>query len=153
MKGEKLLKFAVTLLVVSSAISCEEKKAVVSEPEKMVNSFFDTYKTSGPREAVHLLLSPNKYIREDSVGVKLENLANGLGDLHGIEKIREKTYGESLVLLTYIVKYSQQPIRFSFKFYQPGNGWRIQSFFYEPDFIDEMDETIKPYRLKENHEN
>jgi hypothetical protein len=69
-----------------------------------------------------------------------------MGDFQGIEKIGEKTYGTGIVIITFVVKYSQQPIRFNF--YQPGNGWRIQDFNFQTAFLNELDETVKPYRLK-----
>jgi hypothetical protein len=150
------MKFELTLLtvLVLTLSSCtKSKKIETSEPEKIVVKFFDAYKTNGPKVALGTLLPTNKYISKevaDSVAYKLEKLTSGLGDFQGIEKIRERKYGTSITLLTYIVKYSQQPLRFSFKFYQPGNGWRIQNFGYEVDFMDELDETVKPYRLKEN---
>lgn len=116
-------------------------------------AFFDAYKTNGPRKTLATFLSTNKYISKpvaDSVAVKLERLTNGLGEFQGFEKIGEIKYSESITLLSYVVNYSQQPLRFNFKFYRPGDGWRIQNFSYESDFLDELDETVKPYRLKEN---
>src|SRR5260221_3573185 len=143
----------IAVLFLSLTSCTQTKKVEISEPEKIVTKFFETYKSNGPKEALGTLLPTNKYISRavaDSVAIKLENLTKDLGDFQGIEKIRERKYGEGITLLTYIVKYPQQPLRFNFKFYQPGNGWRIQNFSYEPDFIDELDETVKPYRLKEN---
>jgi len=147
----RVLTIAVLYFTITSCT--QTKKVEVSEPEKIVTKFFETYKSNGPKAALGTLLPTNKYISKavaDSVAIKLESLTTGLGDLQGIEKLRQRKYGESITLLTYIVKYSQQPLRFNFKFYQPGNGWRIQNFGYETDFVDELDETVKPYRLKEN---
>ena len=144
----------ISLVSVFILVSCQEKKRIeISEPEKTVNHFIDLYKKEGPKDAMRVLLAPNKYISsDDSIGIKLQNYVEDLGDLQGFEKIRERAYGQGIVLLTYIVKYSRQPIRFNFKFYQPGNGWRIQNFSYETDFIDELDETVKPAMLRENYD-
>jgi hypothetical protein len=147
-------RLAIVAVLILILISCtQNKKVEVSEPEKIVTKFFETYKSDGPKEALGTLLPTNKYISKagaDSVAIKLESLTKDLGDFQGVEKVRERKYGESITLLTYIVKYPQRPLRFNFKFYQPGNGWRIQNFSYETEFIDELDETVKPYRLKEN---
>lgn len=146
------------LIAVLTLNSCEDKTTMTketSEPEKIVNKFFDTYKQDGPRKALNRLLPTNKYISSqdaDSVAIKLERLVVDLGDFQGQEKIKESTYGKSITHMTYIVKYSRQPLRFNFKFYQPGNGWRIQNFSYEVDFLDELDETTRAVRLKENYE-
>ena len=142
------------ILIPGILFSCgETKKIEISEPEKMTNQFFNVYKANGPVKALGTLFPANKYISKrdaDSVAIKLERLTNTLGDFQGLEKIKETTYGQGITLLTYVVKYSSEPLRFNFKFYQPGNGWRIQIFSYETSFLDELDETIKPYRLKEN---
>ena len=142
------------LLSICTVISCTEtKKVEVSEPEKIVEKFFDKYESDGPREALKALFVSNKYIpmqQGDSVAIKLERLTSSLGDFQGTEKIGVKTYGQGITVVVYVVKYSLQPLRFNFKFYQPGNGWRIQNFRFESDFIDELDETVKPLRLKEN---
>lgn len=142
------------ILIIGILISCSEKtKTRVSEPERIANMFFETYKSKGPNEAVKSLLPTNKYISiqdADTIGFKLENLSKDLGDFQGYELLRERSYGKGITYLVYIGKYSRQPLRFNFKFYNPGNGWRIQNFSYETDFLDELDETIKPYRLNEN---
>src|SRR5258708_30609624 len=121
------MKLIFTLIVIPllALPSCVQTKRV-SEPEKITLTFFDTYKTSGPTKALGAFLRTNKYISDpvaDSVAAKLGRLTAGLGEFQGFEKITEKTYGENIMLLTYIVKYSRQPLRFNFKFYQPGNGW------------------------------
>jgi len=149
------LVFIIAILIL---ISCGDKKSrtiEISEPEKIVDNFFNTYTLNGPRKALNTLLPTNKYISTqdaDSVAVKLERLVVDLGDFQGLEKIRESTYGKGITHLTYVVKYSRQPLRFNFKFYQPGNGWRIQNFSYEVDFLDELDDTARPDRLPENYE-
>jgi hypothetical protein len=146
----------ILLLTIGTLVSCtEKKKTEISEPVKIVDSFFQTYKTDGPNRAIRRLLPTNKYISSqdtDTVAIKLEKLSKDLGDFQGYELIRERTYGKGITNLAYIVKYSRQPLRFNFKFYNPGNGWRIQNFGYEVEFLDELDETVKPYRLKENFE-
>jgi hypothetical protein len=145
-------------IVVLTLVSCGDNKSKtkgISEPEKITDKFFGIYKQDGPRKALNTLLPTNKYISgqdADSVAVKLQRLIVDLGDFQGYEKIRESTYGAGIIHLTYIVKYARQPLRFNFKFYQPGNGWRIQNFSYEVDFMDELDDTARPDRLPENYE-
>ena len=136
-------------------LSCGEERKKTSEPEKIVDTFIQSYKSKGPRKALSSLLPTNKYLSKrdaDTVAVQLERLTSEMGDLHGFEKIKEASYGEGIVHLTYIVKYSRQPVRLQFKFYQPGNGWRIQNFSFQTDFIEELDELGNPKFLPENYE-
>jgi hypothetical protein len=133
-------------------ISCVTKREV-SEPEKIANSFFATYAKDGPNKAVRDLFSTNKYISSqdtDTVAISLERFSKSLGSYNGYELIRERSYGSSISLFAYTVKYARQPLRFKFIFYNPGNGWILYDFRYETNFVHELDETVKPYRLKEN---
>src|SRR4051812_4722939 len=122
--------------------SCSREKDVpVEEINSFVNPFFETYRISGPKEAVSKLLGSNKYISQsvvDTVGVRLERLAKGFGKFQGTDKVSTRHYGESIVEITYLVNYDKQPMRFKFQFYQPGTGWRLQNFMYESEFMDDL---------------
>jgi len=144
----KLVKNIIIVLAVALALcSCTvNEEASTSEAEKMVERFFLNYEKQGPKASLKAIISSNKYISAavaDTVSVKLERLANGLGHYQGYEKVADVKYGESIFLLTYVVKYTQQPLRFKFKFYQPGNGLRLQNFSFESEFLDEIEELIK----------
>jgi hypothetical protein len=139
-------KISILTILITIICSCGEKDRPQSEAEKFVEKFFSNYKKEGPRTSLKMILSSNKYISSsvaDTVAIKLERLANGLGHFQGFEKVNEVCYGESIFLLTYLVKYTQQPLRFKFKFYQPGNGLRLQDFSFESDFLDEVEDEIK----------
>ena len=151
---QKMKYKVILILTIGTLFSCtNNNKSEISEPAKIANSFFKTYGTEGPNEAIKRLLPTNKYISSrdtDSLGIKLQRLSKDLGDFQGYELIGERAYGKGITYLAYVVKHSRQPLRFNFKFYDPGNGWRIQNFSYELEFLDELDETVKPFRLKEN---
>jgi hypothetical protein len=128
------------------AFSCDKAgSSNGSEPEKAVKHLFEVYKEQGPRSALDQLLRSNKYISEanvDSVGAQLERLTKDFGDYQGYEIVSTRNYGEGIMLITCIVKYSQLPIRFNFRFYQPGNGWRIQDFNYQTSFMKELEQPL-----------
>lgn len=120
----------------------------------MTEKFFETYQQDGPGKALYGLLRTNKYIptkEADSVAIKLENLVVSLGEYQGHEKIKESKYGQGITQLVYVVKYYRQPLRFNFRYYQPGSGWRIQNFSFEVDFLDELDETSRAVMLEDNY--
>jgi hypothetical protein len=142
------MKSTIIIFITALALhSCTVKDvASTSEAEKMAERFFLNYEKQGPKASLKAIISSNKYISAsvaDTVSMKLEKLANGLGHYQGYEKVAEVKYGESIFLLTYVVKYTQQPLRFKFKFYQPGNGLRLQNFSFESEFLDEIEELIK----------
>jgi len=143
MPVQKTLLFVLYLFFLVTFFSCKNPESNEnSEPEKAVKKLFKEYQEKGPRSALNQLLLTNKYISEansDSVGIQLERLTNDFGDYQGYEVIETKSYGKGIVLITCIVKYSQLPIRFNFRFYQPGNGWRIQDFNYQTSFMKELE--------------
>jgi hypothetical protein len=53
-------------------------------------------------------------------------------------------------MITYIVKYDREPLRFTFFFYKPKDVWRVSNFSYDENISDELEEAAKVYRLKEN---
>lgn len=148
------MKRQLWVIAIMVLTSCEQARET-SEPEKIVERFMASYKQDGPKKALGTLLPTNKYITRqdaDSVAVRLERLTSGLGNFHGHEKIRESTYGKGVTHLTYIIKYTRQPLRFNFRFYRPAEEWTILNFSYEVDFLNELEETAKPARLQENAE-
>ena len=150
------MRHKVVVLLIGILMSCTSKpESEISEPEKIANSFFRTYATDGPNKAIRQLFSANKYISSqstDTVAIGLERLSKNLGDYQGYELIGKKSYGKAISYLSYVVKYSRQALRFTFECYNPGDGWRLQNFRYETEFLREFDEAVKPHRLKENLE-
>ena len=126
-------------------------------PEKLIDQFFETYTSSGPREALTELYQTNKWMERnkddlEKVKSQLEGLVNIVGDYYGKEFILKKELGESFVLISYLVKYDRQPVRFTFEFYKPNDTWRVFSFSYDDNFDDEVEEAAKLYYLKNLHD-
>src|SRR5688572_10401615 len=89
-------------LLVLALISCTSNNHVISEPEKIANGFFDTYKKTGPSDALTRLLASNKYITTENVNEvskELEQQVSEMGDLQGIEKLKEVSFGQGIVRL------------------------------------------------------
>lgn len=125
--------------------------------EEITTAFFDTYEKS-PLQAVEYVFGTNKWMPErnrdgiEHVKTSLSSLLDLVGDYYGYEKITEKSVGESFKLVSYLVKYDREPLRFTFIFYKPGDKWQLQSFQYDENIDDDLEEAAKAYRLKENWE-
>jgi hypothetical protein len=146
-------KILIVLAAWSLTFCTSSDKPGKTESVKVADTFFAAYKADGPRVAITGLMQTNSFVSKqvtDSLGVRLERFTTGLGDFQGQEQVAEASYGDGILHLAYVVKYSRQPVRFNFMFYNPGDGWRIQHFSYEVVFPDELDEAVKAYRIKEN---
>jgi len=128
-----------------------------STTEEITTEFFSTYEKS-PQKAVDYVFSTNKWMIDrnkdgiENVKNQLTNFLGLVGDYYGYEKITEKSVGESYKLVSYMIKYDRQPVRFTFVFYKPKDKWQVQNFQYDDKLDDELEESGKVYRLKENWE-
>lgn len=125
-----------------------------STPIEIVETFFKDYVKSGSSIALDNLYSTNKWMtRSADAIVNLKSQMQGLNDdyvgkYYGYELIVEKRLTESFVLLSYLVKYDRQPLRFTFQFYKPNDTWMIFSFQYDGNMDEEIEEAAKLYYLK-----
>jgi hypothetical protein len=149
--NKKITLFVLTLILPLTIYSQQTNS--ISETEKIVDSFFKTYKERGYKEAIVNILSTNKWVSRqdaDTVALQLGAIVEQVDKYYGHEKLTERHYGKSVVQYTFLVKYERQPLKFIFKFYKPDKTWNTQSFKYEVEFMDEMEESSKAYRMKDN---
>jgi hypothetical protein len=127
----------------------EEKTTVTGKrPEEMVKLFFEIFRSRGPAQAVDYIFSNNPYIyeRQESVGAlkeKIEKLEEVLGKEHGEILIQDRQFAGTLRVISYLIKYDRQPLRFTFIFYRASNRWVTYQFNFD-DPVDEA--TIKETR-------
>lgn len=122
-------------------------------PEEIVSKFFTEYKNDGASKALDNLYSNNEWMNRATDAItKLKQQLNSLnedyvGKYYGYELIVEKKLSDSFILMSYLVKYDRQPIRFTFQFYKPDNEWRTHSFKYDGNMDEEIEESAKVYYL------
>ena len=142
-----------TLLIVT-VLSTNVLKAQATT-EEITTEFFKTYEKS-PQKAVDYVFATKKWMIDrnkdgiENVKTQLTSFLGLVGDYYGYEKITEKSVGESYKLVSYMIKYDRQPVRFTFVFYKPKDKWQVQNFQYDDNLDDELEESGKVYRLKEN---
>lgn len=123
-----------------------------SSPQTLIDTFFATYEKDAGK-AVKDLYASNKWTEriKDDID-KVVGTVNGftesyMGKYYGQELITTKTFSESFVLYSYLVKYDRQPIRFIFKFYKPNDKWVLYSYALDDNLDDEIQEAAKLYYL------
>jgi len=111
-------------------------------PEKLCAHFFMLFETDSDN-AVDFLFSTNKWFNVatmpqlSDIKGKIKKLYY-LGNFKGFELASKKILSPSLVLITYIVKYDRQPIKIEFYFYKPEKQWQIQTFRFEEDLKNDL---------------
>ncbi|MGB1308027.1 MAG: hypothetical protein ACPG6B_03895 [Oceanihabitans sp.] len=150
MKNTKRIKNCIAIIMLTfSTISFAQNK-----PEEIVAKFFTEYQNEGASKALDNLYSNNKWMnRKTDAITKLKQQFGTLnedyvGKYYGYELIVEKKLSNSYILLSYLVKFERQPIRFTFQFYKPDNEWLTQSFKYDGNIDEEIEESAKVYYLE-----
>jgi hypothetical protein len=124
-------------------------------PTEITDKFFSIY-SKDPIKAVEYAFATNKWVdkKQDAiVGVKnkIKNLTELVGDYYGYELLTVKTAGPSVKIMTFVVKYDREPLRFIFLMYKAKDTWRVNNFSFDEELGDELTESAKAYRLKENY--
>lgn len=125
-----------------------------NKPEEIVSKFFSEYKNEGATKALNNLYSNNKWMNRATDAItklkqQLESLNEDyVGKYYGYELIVEKKLSDSFILMSYLVKFDRQPIRFTFQFYKPENEWRTHSFKFDGSIDEEIVESAKVYYLE-----
>jgi len=145
----KLMKKYLTIILFSfSFLSFGQ-----NTPKEIVSIFFTQYKDEGASQALDNLYKNNKWINRATDAItnlkqQLEALNEDyVGKYYGYELITEKKLSDSFILMSYLVKYDRQPIRFTFQFYKPNNEWITFSFKYDGNIDEEIEESAKVYYL------
>lgn len=129
-----------------------------NDPQKMIDEFFKLYKEKSSEAALDYIFGTNKWMKDskeqiENVKFKINStVVKSMGEYFGCDLITKKTVGDKLSYYTYLLRYDRQPIRFNFLFYNPNGQWRLQNFSFDDSIKDDLVESSKAYRLKENLE-
>jgi ABC-type transporter MlaC component len=145
-------------LTLIALLFCSLNAFAQNDPQKMIDEFFKLYKEKSSDAALDYLFGTNKWISEskeqiENVKFKINStVVKSMGDYFGFDLITKKTAGSKLTYYTYLLRNDRQPIRFNFLFYNPNGQWRLQNFSFDDSIKDDLVESSKAYRLKENLE-
>ncbi len=106
-------------------------------PKEISDRFFSLY-YADPDKAVDYFFSSNPWMqRKESdvyqIKVKLKNLTDQLGKYYGFEYLGENKAGENVRMISYVVRYDREPLRFNFFLYKPNDYWQGNGFSYSED--------------------
>lgn len=116
--------------------------------QELIDTFFDYYKTKGYSAALKYSLSTNKWIKSngtemDNIILALSKQVDVMGEYLGYEEIRSRMLGSRYRIVSYLVYYVHDPVRFTFELYKTSTGWEISNFEFDTTFTDELEESMK----------
>lgn len=117
-------------------------------PQEIIDSFFKIYQTNSPVKALDDLYTHAPWLKEkneniENLKIKFNNLKNNVGEYRGHELLGEKNIKNTFVIYTYLVKYENNPILFTFEFYKPNKDWTVYSFAYDDSFVSDLEKNSK----------
>jgi hypothetical protein len=126
-----------------------------TQPQEITKKFFEVYKLNNSDEAIDYLFSNTGYAEDikegiDDVKRQLKKQIGQIGLYYGNDLLTTKTAGPNVIMFTYLVRHALQPLTFYIMFYRANTKWQMQSFKFNNNTSDELEEASKLYRLKEN---
>ena len=152
-------KLSLLLIALMLFLSCKKEPDSALINIEYSNTFFLKYEEIGIAEAVDFIFSTNSSLKENSkdeievLKRQLVSTSSLLGNFMGYELIANRNVGSSLQLLSYLVKYEKQTLRFTFVYYKPDKRWVIQHFSFDGNLIEELEESARVYLLNIYDEN
>ena len=146
-----ILALTVTILATGRQAFSQETRGLVPEEElrslkERVDTFFSSFRspTTGPEQAHRDFVSGSPLEDRDDELTKLvqqaEKLSGRYGDVSGHERVVEKTFGQDLVVLKYLLKAEKFPIVWHFYFYRTakngmliGRQWTLIELRFDTD--------------------
>lgn len=143
------------LLLILLAI-CFVGPAFAQKTDKeILDQFFNLYKDS-PETALNYIYDTTPWIDSQGESVlslkeKLKLLSSQIGNYNGAEFIAKASLGQSFSTYIYMAKYDRQPLRFTFEFYKPKDKWFLNSFSYDVNLDNDLQEILKSRYLDGDH--
>ena len=112
---------------------------LAKEPGEFVEEFFTQVKAGKVGPAFDTLLAGSGIPAMKPQGVETlkTQTASGLpilGKILGFEKLREETFGTSIVRLVYVLKSEKAPTIWEFYFYKPQKNWFLANVLFNDQF-------------------
>jgi hypothetical protein len=109
--------------------------------------FFKKYKDDGTEQAIDYLFSTNKLFTDTAqisgLKKKLVALKQSVGQYLGKELIAQRNAGKNLYFYAYVLRFENQPVRFTFMFYKPKSDWVLYHFKFDADLDNELEQAGK----------
>ena len=122
-------------------------------PQQMIDIFFNLHDTRSTPAALDYLFANNPYIYEkqdivNQLKEKLRTAESLFGKKYGQALIQSRQTGDTIQMITYLVKYDRQPLRFTFVFYKPNDRWLTFQFNFDDPLDSIMSNEARSVRFE-----
>lgn len=134
--------------IVLSALMATGLAQTKDDGQELIKTFFNLYKTKGYEAAVRYSWSTNKWIPAapkdmNAIILSLGNQVDQMGEFLGQEELKTKKLGSRFRIVSYLVYYQRDPIRFTFELYKNDKGWEFTNFEYDTLFEEEIEDAMR----------
>jgi hypothetical protein len=115
----------------------------------LVELFFTEYAAIGPEKALEHLYATSPAPQRSRAAFEQQREAlrrltpHDVGAFRGYSRLDSRGLGLYLVSSSYLVRYEQQPVRFTFTFYKGTDRWGLHAFRIDTDLVQELNETLR----------
>ncbi|MBL7885357.1 MAG: hypothetical protein JNJ52_01300 [Flavobacterium sp.] len=122
-------------------------------PEDITKRFFTDF-ASNSSKAIDEIYKTNPHSADLTEAINTmkevaKNYPKNLGKYHGYELITQEKITNSFILLTYMVRFDRQPMRFTFIYYKPSNEWNLYSLNFSANLDEELEQIAKIIETKD----
>ena len=140
--NKQITLVAITILIL---VSSNILKAQTTTDE-FTDEYFSLYAKS-PAKAFDFLTTEIKVRagQETTENMKKQILfaASQSGAYYGHEKITEKSIGNSLKLVSFLIKHEKDAVRLTTIFYKPEDKWLLFAYQFDANLVQELKESAK----------
>ena len=141
-------KTIMTLILAAMMTSGLAQTKEEDDGQALIMRFFELYKTKGYDAAVRYSWSTNRWIPHspdemNKIILSLGKQVDPMGEFLGQEELKSKKIGSRFRIVSYLVYYQRDPVRFTFELYRNNQGWEITDFVFDTQFEQEIEESMK----------
>ena len=144
------MTLVLALITVCSLAQVKEDQAQVKEDDgqELIDTFFEMYKNRGYEVALKYSWSTNKWIPAtpdamDNIAMRLGKQVANMGQFIDYEQLKSRRVGSRYRIVSYLVYYQRDPMRFTFELYKNNDGWEFTDVEFDMMFDEELEESMK----------
>ncbi len=148
MKRQLLTLTLALISACSMAQTKEDETTADDDGQELIDNFFEMYKNRGYEVALKYSWSTNKWMPAtgdamNNIAVRLGKQVAVMGEFIGQEQLKSRKVGSRFRIVSYLVYYQRDPMRFTFELYKNNDGWEFTDVEFDTKFDEEVEESMR----------